>query len=204
MTTDQLRRTGARAAIAAAVIGVPADLYHFTIDSRAAASQSLGFRLHGLGLLVAFTLTLVALATITLSREPRSGPLGAIAAALALVGTTFVIGDIAKEAFALPVAPDALSDPKGYYLAVIVASFAALTLGWLLTAVASKRAGIIGGGPTALLVVGALLAFPPIPGAYVVLLVGIAVVATRAAETPAEGVPSYSGRAAAGMAGARR
>ena len=179
MTTDQLRRSAAGAALAAATIGVPADLYHFTIESRAAASGTLGFRLHGLGLLAAFTLTLVALAGIAVAQGDRGGRLGAIGAASALVGTTFVIGDIAKEAFALPVAPEQLSDPKGYYLAVIVVSFALLTLGWLLTAIATRRAGIGSGATTAVLGVGALFAFPPIPGAYVVLLVGIALTAAR-------------------------
>lgn len=181
MTSDQLIGTGRRAAIAAAVIGVPADLFHFTISSRAVASQSLGFRLHGLGLLIAFTLTLVALAGLVLSQGARGGVLSRVGAGLALVGTAFVIGDIAKEAFALPVAPDELSDPKGYYLVVVVASFASLMLGWLLTAVASKRAGVLTGGTTALLVVGAILAFPPIPGAYVVLLVAVAVAMTATA-----------------------
>ena len=179
MTTDQIRRTAAGAGIAAAAIGVPADLFHFTIDSRVTASGTTAFKLHGIGLILAFTLTLVALAGIVLAQADRGGVLGRVGAALALLGTTLVIGDLAKEAFALPVAPEQLRDPKGYYLAVIVVSFALLTLGWLLTALATRKAGVGSGATTAVLVVGALLAFPPIPGAYVVLLVGIALTASR-------------------------
>ena len=179
MTIDQLRRGAAGAGIAAAVIGVPADLYHFTIESRVTASGTTAFKLHGIGLLVAFTLTLVALAGMVVAQDARGGVLGRAGSALALLGTTLVIGDIAKETFALPLAPEELRDPKGYYLAVIVISFALLTLGWLLTAIATRKAGVGTGATTAVLVVGALLAFPPIPGAYVVLLVGISLTASR-------------------------
>lgn len=175
MTLDQLHRTAARAGLAAAVIGIPADLFHFTIESRAAASQSLAFRLHGLGLIMAFTLALLALAGIVLAQRGRAGRLGAVGGLLALLGTALVIGDLAKEAFGLPLAPDQLGDPTGYYLTVVVVSFGMLSLGWLLTAVAARKAGLISGPAAWLLGAGAVLAFPPIPGAYLVLLLGVAV-----------------------------
>jgi hypothetical protein len=60
----------------------------------------------------------------------------------------------------------------------VIASFAILTVGWVLTALACRRAGLIGRPATALLVAGALLALPPVPGAYIVLLIGVAVVAS--------------------------
>lgn len=179
MTLDQLHRTAVRAGLAAAALGVPADLFHFTIESRAAASQSLAFRLHGIGLVLSFTLLLLALAGVVLAQQDRAGRLGRVGGLLALAGTTLVIGDLAKEAFGLPLAPAELGDPKGYYLAVVVLSFALLTLGWLLTAVAARRAGVASAPAAWLLVVGAVLAFPPIPGAYVVLLLGVAAVAVR-------------------------
>jgi hypothetical protein len=174
-TTDRLRRAAARAGVAAAVIGVPSDLYHFTIESRAETSGELLFRLHGIGLVVAFALTLAALGGLVLAQ--RGSRVGASGALLVLVATAFVVADIGKEAFALPLAPEQLSDPKGVYLAIVVATFASLTTGWLLTAVALRRDGVVSRGQQLLLVAGALLAFPPIPGAYVVLLVGVAVAA---------------------------
>jgi hypothetical protein len=186
VTADQLRRTAGRAGLAAAVVGVPADLYHFTMDGRtaAAAADGLGFRLHGVGLVLAFTLVLPALAGLVLAQEGRAGRLGRTGAALALLGGTLVVGDLAKEAFGLPLAPEQLGDPAGYYLAVVVVSFGLLAAGWAVTAVALRRAGVLRGPATALLVVGAVLAFPPIPGAYVTLLLGIAV-ATAALRRPA-------------------
>lgn len=194
MTLDQLHRAAARAALAAAVIGVPADLFHFTIDSRATASQTLAFRLHGLGLVAAFTLLLLALAGIVLAQGARGGRLGRVGGLLALAGTALVVGDLAKEAFGLPLAPEQLSELEGYYLAVVVLSFALLSVGWLLTAVASRRSGVTSAPAAWLLGVGAVLAFPPIPGAYVVLLVGVAVVGSR---LPAGGNAAATSRSAA-------
>jgi hypothetical protein len=185
VTLDSLVRTARRAALTAAVVGIPADAFHFTMsEGRAAASQSLAFRAHGLALLSAFTLTLVALAALVLVQQGRAGRLGTLGAALGLFGTTFVIGDLAKEAFGLPLAPVALSDPQGYYLLVVVASFLALAAGWTLTALALRRAGVLSGPATGLLVVGALLAVPPMPGSYVLLLIAVAV-ATRQLPAPA-------------------
>ena len=181
MTLDSLHRAAARAAVAAAAVGIPADLYHFAMDGRtaAAASDALAFRLHGLGLVAAFSLLLLALAGIVLAQRGRAGRLGVVAGLVALAGTALALGDIAKEAFGLPLAPEQLGDPQGYYLAVVVVSFALLSVGWLLTAVAVRRAGVASGPAAALLGVGAVLAFPPIPGAYVVLLLAVAVVAVR-------------------------
>jgi hypothetical protein len=194
MTLDQLRRTAARAALAAAVLGVPADLFHFTITSRAEASQSLAFRLHGIALVTAFTLVLLALAAIVLAQRDRGGRLGRTGGLLALAGTALVIGDLAKEAFALPLAPAQLGEPRGSTLAVVIASFAMLTAGWLLTAVAAHRSGIASRPAATLLGVGAVLALPPIPGAYVVLLVGVAVVTRRLpAGAPAPVAPPVRG-----------
>lgn len=179
MTLDQLHRAAARAALAAAVIGVPADLFHFAIESRAEASQSLAFRLHGLGLVISFTLLLLALAGIVLAQQDRAGRLGRLGGLLALAGTALVLGNLATEAFGLPLAPEELSELQGYYLVVVVTSFALLSLGWLLTAIAARRAGTASRTAAWLLAVGAVLAFPPIPGAYIVLLLGVAVVGAR-------------------------
>jgi len=175
MTLDSLVRAARRAGIAAAVLGIPADAFHFTMTSRADASQSLAFRLHGLGLLTAFTLTLVALAALLLVQQGRAGRLGAAGGVLTLFGTTFVIGDLAKETFALPLAPEVIDKAEGYYLLVVVVSFLVLATGWVLTAIALRRTGLLSGPATALLVVGAVLAIPPMPGSYILLLVGIAV-----------------------------
>jgi hypothetical protein len=190
MTLDSLVRAARRAGIAAAVLGIPADAFHFTITSRADASQSMAFRAHGLGLITAFTLTLVALAALVLVQQGRAGKLGAAGALLTLFGTTFVIGDLAKEAFALPLAPVVIDNAQGYYLLVVVASFLVLAAGWVLTAIALRRAGLLSGPATALLVAGAVLAIPPMPGSYILLLLAVAFAVTRLpAVAPSERAP---------------
>jgi hypothetical protein len=106
VTLDQIYRAAARAGVAAAVLGIPADLFHFTMENgRAAASQSLAFRLHGVALVTAFTLVLLALAGIVLAQQGRAGRLGRVGGLVALAGTALVLGDLAKEAFGLPLAP---------------------------------------------------------------------------------------------------
>ena len=190
MTVDQLVRAARPAGLAAAAIGIPSDAFHFTMaDGRAAASGSFAFRLHGLGMLTAFTLALFALAALVLAQQGRGGRPGAVGALLALFGMTFVVADLGKEAFGLPLAPAALGEPQGYYLLVVIASFAALTAGWVLTAVALRRAGVLSGPATALLVGGAVLALPPIPGAYITLLIGIAVATSQLRAPVAERAP---------------
>jgi hypothetical protein len=184
--------------VTAAVVGIPADLYHFMMDGgRTAASTTLPFRFHGLALIAAFTLSLVVLAALVLAQQGRAGRLGAAGAGMALAGTALVLGDLAKEAFGLPLAPEQLGDPQGYYLAVIVVSFGLLTTGWVLTAQALRRAGVISRRAALLLTAGALLAFPPIPAAYVVLLLGLVVAALSLDRAPAAPVPGERQLAAA-------
>lgn len=184
MTTDQLRRVAGTAGLAAAVLGVPADLYHFTFSSRTAAATTAVFPVHGIVLIVAFCLLLLALMGLVLAQQDRAGRLGLVGAGLAFLGGVLAIGDLMNETFALPLAPGALGDATGLFLAMLVLSFGCLAAGWLLTALALRRAGLLSVRATWLLGIGAVLAFPPIPGAYLTLLLGAAL-ATRALRRPA-------------------
>lgn len=170
MTTDQIIRAAAPCAIAAALLGIPADLYHFTIDSRAEEAGTFLFKAHGALLVVAMGLLVVTLAGVALNVR-RISTTGVICA---FAGTLLVLANIATEAFAMPAAPEPLSDPQGYWLAVIIISFALFSFGWLLIAVSAMRAGALAKGPGILLCAGALIAFTPLQGAYILLLAGIA------------------------------
>lgn len=185
VTIDQLRRVAGIAGLAAAVLGVPADLYHLTISSRTAAATTAAFPVHGIVLVVAFCLLLVALVGLVLAQQGRAGRLGLAGAGLAFAGTTVVTGNLIVETFALPLAPQALGDASGLFLAMLVVSFGWLGAGWLLTALALRRAGLLSVPATWLLVVGAVLAFPPIPGSYVTLLLGVAVATGALRRSPA-------------------
>lgn len=178
MTADQITRAATPAALAAAALGIPADLYHFTIDSRAESAGEVLFKAHGALLVVAMGLLVVALAGFALRLGDRASRTGTI---LAFAGTLLVLANIATEAFAMPAAPEPLSDPQGYWLFVIILSFGMFSLGWLLTGVAALRAGAVSRPAGLLLCVGALIAFTPVQGAYLLLLAGVAATATSLA-----------------------
>jgi hypothetical protein len=182
MNSSLLIRAAAPSAALAALVGIPADLYHFTITSRAEAAGELLFRLHGLGLMVAFLLVLVALMGTAARVGPRLGRGGAVGVTAAFAGTVLVLGDLSRETFWTPLAPELLDVPAGAALAMVVGSFALFSAGWLLLGVAVARTGLVALPAAVLLGVGAFVAFTPVPGAYILLLAGIAAV-TRSLAT---------------------
>lgn len=186
MNTDTLTRAAAPAAATAALIGIPADVYHFLIPSRSEEAGTVLFKLHGILLVVAFCLAIVALAGMALRLdESRTLTAGVV---LAFVGTVLVAGNIATEAFWMPMAPETLDDPTGYTLATIVVSFAIFAAGWLLVGIAAARSGLVATPAAVLLCLGAIIGFTPLPGAYILLLAGIAITArslTAPARAPA-------------------
>jgi hypothetical protein len=171
MTADHIIRAAVPSAVLAAALGIPADLYHFTIDSRAEEAGTTLFKAHGALLVLSMGLLVVALAGLALKVERLS----ATGVVCAFAGTLLVLANIATEAFAMPAAPEPLSDPQGYWLAVIILSFGLFSFGWLLVSVSAMRAGALGRAAGLLLCFGALVAFTPLQGAYILLLAGVAV-----------------------------
>ena len=80
-------------------------------------------------------------------------------------------------------APEELSDPRGYSLAVVVASFGLFAVGWLLLGIAAVRARRLRPWQGALVHAGAVIGFLPVPGAYIVLLAAVAVMTRQLART---------------------
>ena len=186
-------RLTAPAALAAAAIGVPADLYHFTIDSRASVADTVLFKVHGWLLVLAMALLVVALAGIAqrlARRDGRLDPAPLAVLAMTFTGTVLVLGNISTEAFVMPQAGEAVSDPAGYWLSITIASYALFGFGWAGVAVLSARAGLVPWPVAAFLVLGGVIGFSPLPGSYVLLLAGAALlgrtIARResAVETP--------------------
>ena len=178
MNADQIIRAAAPAAVAAAALGIPGDLYHFTIESRAESAGEVLFKAHGALLVVAMGLLVVVLAGMALRLGDRASRTGTV---LAFAGTLLVLANIATEAFAMPAAPEPLSDPEGYWLFVIILSFAMFSLGWLLVGISAMRAGAVPRGAGLVLCAGAVVAFTPIQGAYILLLAGVAAAAVAMA-----------------------
>lgn len=177
MDTNTLIRLAGPAGILAACVGIPSDLYHFTIDSRASAADTFLFKAHGIGLVTAMILLVIVLAGIALRLGDRLGKPGRVAVAMAYVGTLLVLSNIATEAFMMPMAPEALSDPTGYALVTIIVSFALFAAGWFGVALSAGRSGSASPPAVLALCLGSLYGFTPFPGSYTLMLVGIAATA---------------------------
>lgn len=178
MTQNLFTRLTAPAAVAAAAIGVPADLYHFTIDTRAGVADTLLFKAHGWLLVLAMGLLVVALAGIAsrlAGRDGRLDPAPLAVVAMTFTGTLLVLGNISTEAFVMPQAGEAVDGPVGYWLGITVASYALFGFGWAGVAVLCARARLVPWRVASLLVVGGVIGFSPLPGSYILLLVGAAV-----------------------------
>lgn len=178
--SDLLSRFGKPAALLAAVVGVAGDAYHFTLDDRSEVAMSFGYRAHGIALMIAFFLAILALLRLALLHGGRWGAVGRVGVLLALAGTITTIADIWAETIVLPGvtagAPTLLDeDASGFHLAAVAFVFLGLFgLGWLLVGVASFRAGLASRASSAFLGIAAVLAALPIGGSYVLLLLGIA------------------------------
>src|SRR5688572_27481901 len=96
-----LTRIGRPAAVLAALLGVAGDAYHFQLNDRSEVANSLGYRLHGIALMLAFLLAIFALVRLALLADQRWGIVGRIGFALALGGTITTIADIWAETIVL-------------------------------------------------------------------------------------------------------
>jgi len=201
MTENFLTRLTAPAAVAVAALGVPADLYHFTIPGRSDVAHTLLFKVHGVLFVIAMGLLILALGGIALRLAGPDGRLSAAAmttTAMTFTGTLLVLGNITTEAFVMPQAGAAVDGPAGYWLAITIASYALFGFGWAAVAVVSARAGLVPWKVAALLAVGGVIGFSPLPGSYVLLFVGTAVLALTIARRESSAVtasPSVPTRA---------
>lgn len=187
MDNNTLIRLAKPAGILAAALGVPSDLYHFTIETRAAAAGTFLFQAHGVGLVAAMMLITVALAGLAFRAGSRLGAAGRAFVGLAYVGTLLVLGNITTEAFQMRLAPEALDDPQGYSMIVIVVSFALFAVGWFGLAVCLARIDVVSPPAVLTLCLGALYAFTPFPGSYTLLLIGVAAAVVSAARPATTG-----------------
>ena len=184
MTENLFTRLTAPAAVAAAALGVPADLYHFTIDSRSSVADTLLFKVHGWLFILAMGLLVLALAGIASRLAGRDGRLDAgplAVLAMTFSGTLLVLGNISTEAFVMPQAGEAVDGPVGYWLTITVASYALFGFGWAGVGVVCARAGLVPWKVAALLVVGGVIGFSPLPGSYILLFVGVALLGSTIA-----------------------
>jgi hypothetical protein len=129
------------------------------------------FAINSVASIVAFAVLALALVAVYEREAVAAGWFGVIGFAAALVGTMFMAGDWWYEAFAVPwlaeVAPGVFETGAGGRLLMGgLASFALLSLGWVLFGAASLRARVFPRAISAAILVAGLVAGVPIAGAY--------------------------------------
>lgn len=171
------------AAVAAGTAAVLAgDAYHlFVLDDRPTQMATLGYRLHGGALIVGLLLLALSVPGLigTATRLARTAVV-----ALA-VSTALVVGDVWAEVVVVPgtvrTVPQLTGeDAAGFHLGMLVVVFALFAVAWLLVGIAAARSGRCSTPAAVLLCVGAVLAFLPIGGSYVLLALGALAVALSA------------------------
>ena len=183
-----LVRWGARAAVAAPLVGVfsiAAGIPILTADMSEVAGSARWLLATGAALAVLILLA-VALLGLHRAQETALSRFGHASALLALAGTMLAAGGawdtVVTVTYLADVAPAVLDrSTDGALLAGYIASYLAFSIGWACFAVATIRAGVLSRGPAIALLVGAVLAFVPAPTAMrtLVLAVAVALLATR-------------------------
>ena len=167
------------AATMGAALTLAGDAYHlFILHDRPTQAGTVAYAAHGLALMLGLLLLLMAALSVA-----RPHPLTRAGLPTLVIGTGLVVGDVWAESIVLPgvltgTATELLGhDTSGRHLAFVIAAFALFATGWLLFALTMRPTD---GAVTWLLIIGAVLAFLPIPGSYVLLATGACLVILRA------------------------
>ncbi len=181
-------RSGGLAAVLAGVLLVIGEILHSTIDFKNFSQAALTgtYTLGALLFLLSNVLLLVGLVGLYARQSEAAGLLGMVGFLVALVGTGLAIGVSWEEVFVPPalaqliqsdpaVADPALLDagPPAWVNFGFVLSFALFALGWLLFGVATLRARVYPRAAAIVLIVGAVLAFFPLPFSTVVFAAAV-------------------------------
>jgi hypothetical protein len=153
-----------------------------------------GFFVQSLLTLLAAMLLLVALIGFYLTQSEAAGKLGAVGVSIAYVGTILMVGDFYANTFVTPLVamsvPEYLSSYEAGLLRIwFPVEFGLFAVSWLLFAVATLRAQVYPGGAALLLLIGAVVALPPLPFVNVffylaVIWLGFALFSGRIKVTP--------------------
>lgn len=186
MITDSLRSAVPKLALASGVTAFLYDAPHLFFDGNyAVASDHALFIPHAVFGIITFVLLALVLAGLLLRLEGRTtGRLAAVGGAVTLVGLFLVTGGTWGEGFMIPYLADI--DPSvfggdvgGYLLGVIALGGVLFCTGWLLVAVALRRADVLARTPATVLGGAALVALVPLPLTTFVFVAALAVVARR-------------------------
>ncbi len=186
MARASLIRLCGYSCVGAAVLAVVALVGFIAVagsDPIAQAAQTAAFyvpTVAGFGSIAFLGLGLVGL---YLREEEGLATGGAVALCVALLGTFAVAGAQWTYVFVVPhfapVVPEMINSGTGSVLTGFVVSYATLALGWVLFGVATARAGVFPRWAGVLVVVGAAIAFLPLPSRTLILALAVAVLGVR-------------------------
>lgn len=177
--SSSLIRLGGMAAVVAGILLVLAELMYLVVDEQNVESlSSVPSVLQEILFLSAAVLLVGGLLSLCAGRLERLGVLGSAGFLISLVGTVLAAGVFWQGAFVLPPlaeqAPELVeAGPPPLLNLATVLSLILFSLGWLLLGVAMLGARVYPRVPTVLLIVGAVLAFVPLPFTYIIF--GVAV-----------------------------
>ena len=146
-----------------------------------AAATSVWWYVPALAMLASTVALLVALIAMYVPRAAALGRFGLLGFLAALVGTVLAAGGAWSYVFVLPYlaadAPSLADESSGSVLVGFVASYAVMSLGWLLFAVACRRSRGLPRWATTLLAIGALVTVVPMPSRTLLLAIAVACIA---------------------------
>lgn len=177
MLPTNLIRLSGLAGILAGVLFLVAELLNPLVisDNLSAAFDDLGsiattngFFFQSLITLLAGMLLLVALIGFYVTQSEAAGRLGAVGVLVAYVGTILMVGDFYANTFVTPLVASNVPEYLSRYEAGLLrlwfpVEFGFFTFSWFLFAIATLKARVYPGGAALLLLIGTVIALPPLP-----------------------------------------
>jgi hypothetical protein len=184
MNADTLTKAGRAGALTAAPLG--AVLLAIAIAKGAseeismAAPSVITANVFGLAATVALLLGLLWAHQRT--REPLDGH-GSLGMTIAIIGAALVVGSAWSAVFVAPAIdlahPGLITEPLGGVVAGYVISHTVLAIGILAWAIPARRAEAITRSAATVLIAGAIVCLAPLPARFLVVAVGLLVVAAH-------------------------
>ena len=181
MTRTQLFRIAEYAGITSAVLAIVGLIGFIVVVGSQSISDGAGSPAFlvpagaALGSTVAIGLALVGLFARQEARLSRIGVAGFV---IALVGTMLAAGAQWTYMFVVPhfaeVVPEMINESTGIVLAGFVLSYAVLSVGWILFGIGTLRAAVFPRLGAIATIVGAAIAFLPMPSRTLVLTLAVA------------------------------
>ena len=186
MSRDLLDRITSASGVACAVLSLGALVGFVTSVGNgkiADSAGSVGFYASAAAALLAMLALALAAVGLYLAQRSQAGSFGAVAFTVALAGTMLGAGAQWTYVFVVPhfagVAPALINEGSGPVLVGFVTSYAVLAIGWVLLGIATLRARLVPRPAAIAVIVGAAIAFLPMPSRTLVLAIAVAYVTRR-------------------------